>query len=117
MFHHANGFSRLDYIWSSPGFPASGLFSQVITCPHLLDHPFTDHYALVTVFNFSSCMAILAKSHLKQKKKLHTIFAYSYTSDEQWKKFTAQVDDTLGVYLDKQYNSHVDFSSLSLDCI
>ncbi|GET54245.1 hypothetical protein RIR_jg31937.t1 [Rhizophagus irregularis DAOM 181602=DAOM 197198] len=36
-FFHDNGSSRLDYIWSSPGFPAPGLFSQVIACPHLLD--------------------------------------------------------------------------------
>ncbi|CAB4417827.1 unnamed protein product [Rhizophagus irregularis] len=40
-FYHANGSSRLDYIWSSPGFPAPGLFTQVVTCPPLLDRPFT----------------------------------------------------------------------------
>jgi exonuclease III len=34
-FYHQNGSSRLDYIWSSPGFPAPGLFSQVETCPML----------------------------------------------------------------------------------
>ncbi|GBC19763.2 reverse transcriptase family protein [Rhizophagus irregularis DAOM 181602=DAOM 197198] len=94
IFFHDNGSSRLDYIWSSPGFPAPGLFSQVVTCPNLLDRPFTDHKVLTTVFDFSSCLAILAKSRLKQKKETH---------------------DSLGVYLDKQYHPNFDFSSLSLD--
>ncbi|EXX63618.1 hypothetical protein RirG_150710 [Rhizophagus irregularis DAOM 197198w] len=68
-FYYANGSSRLDYIWSSPGFPTPGFFSQVVACPNLLDRPFTDHKVLTTVFDFSSCLAILAKSRLKQKKK------------------------------------------------
>ncbi|GET63183.1 exodeoxyribonuclease III [Rhizophagus irregularis DAOM 181602=DAOM 197198] len=68
-FYYANGSSRLDYIWSSPGFSAPGLFSQVVACPSLLDRPFTDHNVLTTIFDFSSCLAILAKSRLKQKKK------------------------------------------------
>ncbi|GBC34802.2 hypothetical protein RIR_jg36133.t1 [Rhizophagus irregularis DAOM 181602=DAOM 197198] len=93
-FFHDNGSSRLDYIWSSPGFPAPGFFSQVVTCPNLLDRPFTDHKVLTTVFDFSSCLAILAKSRLKQKKEMH---------------------DSLRVYLDKQYHTNFDFSSLSLD--
>ncbi|PKK65461.1 DNase I-like protein [Rhizophagus irregularis] len=114
-FFHDNGSSRLDYIWSSPGFPAPGLFSQVITCPNLLDRPFTDHKVLTTVFDFSSCLAILAKSRLKQKKEMRTIFSYASTSVEQWNNFTTEVDDSLGVYLDKQYHPNIDFSSLSLD--
>ncbi|PKB92694.1 hypothetical protein RhiirA5_443745, partial [Rhizophagus irregularis] len=114
-FYYANGSSRLDYIWSSPGFPAPGLFSQVVACPSLLDRPFTDHKVLTTIFDFSSCLAILAKSRLKQKKEMRTIFSYTSTSTEKWNKFTAEVDDSLGVYLDRQYNSRLDFSSLSLD--
>ncbi|GBC49288.2 hypothetical protein GLOIN_2v1762049 [Rhizophagus irregularis DAOM 181602=DAOM 197198] len=51
-FFYDNGSSRLDYIWSSPGFPAPGLFSQVITCPGLLDRPFTDHKVLTNCFDF-----------------------------------------------------------------
>ncbi|GET57946.1 exodeoxyribonuclease III [Rhizophagus irregularis DAOM 181602=DAOM 197198] len=88
IFFHDNGSSRLDYIWSSPGFPAPGLFSQVVTCPNLLDRPFTDHKVLTTVFDFSSCLAILAKSRLKQKKETRTIFSYTSTSVEQWNNFT-----------------------------
>ncbi|PKC54184.1 hypothetical protein RhiirA1_403801, partial [Rhizophagus irregularis] len=114
-FFHDNGSSRLDYIWSSPGFPAPGLFSQVVTCPNLLDRPFTDHKVLTTVFDFSSCLAILAKSRLKQKKEMRTIFSYTSTSVEQWNNFTTEVDDSLRVYLDKQYHPNFDFSSLSLD--
>ncbi|CAB4386894.1 unnamed protein product [Rhizophagus irregularis] len=95
-FFHDNGSSRLDYIWSSPGFPAPGLFSQVVTCPNLLDRPFTDHKVLTTVFDFSSCLAILAKSRLKQKKEMRTIFSYTSTSVEQWNNFTTEVDDSLG---------------------
>ncbi|GET58175.1 RNA-directed DNA polymerase from mobile element jockey-like [Rhizophagus irregularis DAOM 181602=DAOM 197198] len=86
-FYHTNGSSRLDYIWSSPGFSALGLFSLVVDCPKLLDRPFTDHKVLTTVFDFN----------------------------EQWNNFTAEVDDSLEVYLDRQYNSRLDFSSLSLD--
>ncbi|GET65107.1 hypothetical protein RIR_jg21183.t2 [Rhizophagus irregularis DAOM 181602=DAOM 197198] len=114
-FFHDNGSSRLDYIWSSPGFPAPGLFSQVVSCPDLLDRPFTDHKVLSTVFDFSSCLAILAKSRLKQKQELRTIFSYASTSVEQWNNFTTEVDDSLGVYLDRQYRPNFDFSSLSLD--
>ncbi|EXX67045.1 hypothetical protein GLOIN_2v1762286 [Rhizophagus irregularis DAOM 181602=DAOM 197198] len=114
-FFHANGSSRLDYIWSSPGFPAPGLFSQMVACPNLLDRPFTDHKVLTTIFDFSSCLAILAKSRLKQKKEMRTIFSYTSTSVEQWNNFTTEVDNSFGVYLDKQYHSNLDFSSLSLD--
>ncbi|CAB5193871.1 unnamed protein product [Rhizophagus irregularis] len=114
-FFHDNGSSRLDYIWSSPGFPAPGLFSQVVICPGLLDRPFTDHKVLTTVFDFSSCLAILAKSRYKQKKEMRTVFSYASTSVEQWNNFTTEVDDSLGVYLDRQYHPNSDFSSLSLD--
>ncbi|PKC55088.1 hypothetical protein RhiirA1_476192 [Rhizophagus irregularis] len=114
-FYYTNRSSRLDYIWSSPGFPAPGLFSQVVTCPNLLDRPFTDHKVLITLFDFSSCLAILAKSRLKQRKEMRTIFFYTSTSIEQWNNFTTEVDDSLGVYLDRQYNSRLNFSSLSLD--
>ncbi|PKK62112.1 hypothetical protein RhiirC2_790844 [Rhizophagus irregularis] len=75
------------------GFRPLVFFSQVVPCPALLDHPFTDH----------------------QKKELRTIIAYFSTSEEQWNNFTEQVDDSLGIYLDKHYNSHVNFSFLSLD--
>ncbi|PKK42791.1 hypothetical protein RhiirC2_804413, partial [Rhizophagus irregularis] len=98
-FYYTNGSSRLDYIWSSPGFPAPGLFSQVVACPNLLDRPFTNHKVFTTVFDFSSCLAILAKSRLKQKKEMCTIFSYTFTSVEQWNNFTTEVDDSLGVYL------------------
>ncbi|CAB4420331.1 unnamed protein product [Rhizophagus irregularis] len=53
-FYYTNGSSRLDYIWSSPGFPALGVFTQVVTCPFLFDRPFTDHRVLITTFDFSS---------------------------------------------------------------
>ncbi|CAB4406111.1 unnamed protein product [Rhizophagus irregularis] len=112
-FYHTNGSSRLDYIWFSSGFPAPGLFTQVISCPSLFDRPFTDHRVLVTIFDFSSCMAILAKSRLKQKKELRTIFTYSSISTKQWKDFTEKADDILKTYLDKQYSSQIDFSSFS----
>ncbi|PKK75746.1 hypothetical protein RhiirC2_707879, partial [Rhizophagus irregularis] len=114
-FFHANGSSRLDYIWSSPGFPAPGLFSQVVTCPYLLDRPFTDHKVLITVFDFSTCLAILAKSRLKQKKEMRTVFSYTSTSNDQWMNFTNEVDDSLGGYLNKQNITRSDFLSLSLD--
>ncbi|CAB4420691.1 unnamed protein product [Rhizophagus irregularis] len=48
-YFYNGGASRLDYIWSSPGFPTPGLFSHVMPCPDLSDRPFTDHYALITM--------------------------------------------------------------------
>ncbi|CAB4408364.1 unnamed protein product [Rhizophagus irregularis] len=58
-------------------------------------------------------MAILAKSRLKQKKEHRTIFTYSSISEKQWNNFTKAADDILKTYLDKQYPSRIDFSSLS----
>ncbi|EXX63293.1 hypothetical protein RirG_153620 [Rhizophagus irregularis DAOM 197198w] len=46
---------------------------------------------------------------------MRTIFSYTSTSVEQWNNFTTEVDDSLRVYLDKQYHTNFDFSSLSLD--
>ncbi|CAB4431626.1 unnamed protein product [Rhizophagus irregularis] len=77
-YFHNGGASRLDYIWSSPGFSAPALFSHVTPCPDLLDRPFTDHHALITVFDFSSCLVTLAKSRLKQKKEGRVIFTGPY---------------------------------------
>ncbi|PKK59281.1 DNase I-like protein, partial [Rhizophagus irregularis] len=68
-FYHQNGSLRLDYIWSSPGFPAPGLFSHVESCPKLNDNQFTDHCVLFTAFDFSSCFATLSKARLKQKSE------------------------------------------------
>ncbi|EXX54975.1 hypothetical protein RirG_229590 [Rhizophagus irregularis DAOM 197198w] len=48
---------------------------------------------------------------------MRTIFSYTFTSVEQWNNFTTEVDDSLGVYLDRQYNSRFDFSSFSLDLL
>jgi len=58
-------------------------------------------------------MAILAKSRLKQKKELRTVFTYSSVSDKQWNEFSEKADDILKTYLDKQYPSRIDFSSFS----
>ncbi|GBC53506.2 reverse transcriptase family protein [Rhizophagus irregularis DAOM 181602=DAOM 197198] len=44
-------------------------------------------------------------------KVLSTVFDFI----EQWDNFTTEVDDSLGVYLDRQYRPNFDFSSLSLD--
>ncbi|GET52040.1 hypothetical protein GLOIN_2v1782587 [Rhizophagus irregularis DAOM 181602=DAOM 197198] len=90
-FYHQNGSSRLDYIWSSPGFPASGLFSQVETCPKLNDNQFTDHRVLITAFDFSSCFATLAKARLKQKSEQRTIFLYKNLNDDIWDKFSNEI--------------------------
>ncbi|PKY54468.1 hypothetical protein RhiirA4_473296 [Rhizophagus irregularis] len=115
-YFYNNGSSRLDYIWSSPGFPAPGLFFQVVLCPDLMDRPFTDHCVLITIFDFNSCLAILAKSRLKQKKEERSFFAYTSTTVKQWDKFSShvnagfQLDATVsGPYVD------YDFSQLSLD--
>ncbi|GET52028.1 RNA-directed DNA polymerase from mobile element jockey-like [Rhizophagus irregularis DAOM 181602=DAOM 197198] len=84
-FYYQNGSSRLDYIWSSPGFPAPGLFSHVETCPKLNDNQFTDHHVLITAFDFSSLT------------------------------FSNEVNSRLELYLATHYPSLSSLSALSLD--
>ncbi|GBC53526.2 hypothetical protein RIR_jg19251.t1 [Rhizophagus irregularis DAOM 181602=DAOM 197198] len=114
-FYHQNGSSRLDYIWSSPGFPAPGLFSQVETCPKLNDNQFTDHRVLITAFDFSSCFALLSKARLKQKSEQRTIFLYKYLKDDTWDKFSNEVNSRLELYLTTHHPSISSISALSLD--
>ncbi|CAB4413084.1 unnamed protein product [Rhizophagus irregularis] len=115
-YFYNGGASRLDYIWSSPGFPAPALFSHVTPCPDLSDRPFTDHHVLITVFDFSSCLATLAKSRLKQKKEGRVIFTYNSANEDQWTNFSSEVNSRL--YLDFNISgpyADFDFSRLSLD--
>ncbi|GET67111.1 hypothetical protein RIR_jg35562.t3 [Rhizophagus irregularis DAOM 181602=DAOM 197198] len=114
-FYHQNGSSRLDYIWSSPGFPAPGLFSQVETCPKLNDNQFTDHCVLITAFDFSSCFAILSKARLKQKSEQRTIFLYKNLKNDTWNKFSNEVNSRLELYLTTHHPSISSISALSLD--
>ncbi|GET57306.1 reverse transcriptase family protein [Rhizophagus irregularis DAOM 181602=DAOM 197198] len=114
-FYHQNGSSRLDYIWSSPGFPAPGLFSHVETCPKLNDNQFTDHRVLITAFDFSSCFATLAKARLKQKSEQRTIFLYKNLKDDTWDKFSNEVNSRLELYLNTHHPSMSSLSALSLD--
>ncbi|GET59005.1 RNA-directed DNA polymerase from mobile element jockey-like [Rhizophagus irregularis DAOM 181602=DAOM 197198] len=114
-FYHQNGSSRLDYIWSSPGFPAPGLFSHVETCPKLNDNQFTDHRVLITAFDFSSCFATLAKARLKQKSEQRTIFLYKNLKDDTWDKFSIEVNSRLELYLTTHHPSVSSLSALLLD--
>ncbi|GBC44026.2 hypothetical protein GLOIN_2v1783829 [Rhizophagus irregularis DAOM 181602=DAOM 197198] len=114
-FYYQNGSSRLDYIWSSPGFPAPGLFSQVETCPKLNDNQFTDHCVLIMAFDFSSCFATLAKARLKQKSEQRTIFLYKNLKDDIWDKFSNEVNSHLELYLATHHPSISSLSALSLD--
>ncbi|GET55636.1 hypothetical protein RIR_jg42585.t1 [Rhizophagus irregularis DAOM 181602=DAOM 197198] len=114
-FYHQNSSSRLDYIWSSPGFPAPGLFSYVETCPKLNDHQFTDHHVLITAFDFNSCFATLAKARLKQKSEQRTIFLYKELKDDTWDKFSIEVNSRLELYLTTHHPSITSLSALSLD--
>ncbi|GBC53452.2 RNA-directed DNA polymerase from mobile element jockey-like [Rhizophagus irregularis DAOM 181602=DAOM 197198] len=84
-FYHQNGSSRLDYIWSSPGFPAPGLFSHIESCPKFNDNPFTDHRVLIMAFDFSSY------------------------------KFSIEVNSRLELYLTTHHPSISSLSALSLD--
>ncbi|GET59532.1 hypothetical protein RIR_jg1385.t3 [Rhizophagus irregularis DAOM 181602=DAOM 197198] len=114
-FYHQNGSSRLDYIWSSPGFPAHGLFSQVETCPKLNDNQFTDHCVLITAFDFSSCFATLAKARLKQKSEQRTIFLYKNLKDDIWETFSNEVNSRLKLYLTTYHPFISSLSALPLD--
>ncbi|PKB96851.1 hypothetical protein RhiirA5_385057, partial [Rhizophagus irregularis] len=114
-FYHQNGSSRLDYIWSSPGFPAPGLFSHVESCPKLNDNQFTDHRVLITAFDFNSCFATLAKARLKQKSEQRTIFLYKNLKDDTWDTFSNEVNSRLELYLATYHISASSLSALSLD--
>ncbi|GET51222.1 hypothetical protein GLOIN_2v1770668 [Rhizophagus irregularis DAOM 181602=DAOM 197198] len=114
-FYHQNGSSRLDYIWSSPGFPAPGLFSYVESCPKLNDNQFTDHRVLITAFDFSSCFATLAKARLKQKSEQRTIFLYKNLKEDTWDTFSNEVNSRLKLYLATHHPSISSLSALSLD--
>ncbi|GET56023.1 RNA-directed DNA polymerase from mobile element jockey-like [Rhizophagus irregularis DAOM 181602=DAOM 197198] len=114
-FYHQNGSSRLDYIWSSPGFPAPGLFSYVESCPMLNDNQFTDHRVLFTAFDFSSCFATLSKARLKQKSEQHTIFLYKNLKEDTWDTFSNEVNSRLELYLATHHPSVSSLSALSLD--
>ncbi|EXX50516.1 hypothetical protein RirG_270080 [Rhizophagus irregularis DAOM 197198w] len=115
-YFYDSGASCLDYIWSSPGFPAPGLFSQVVPCPEISDRPFTDHHTLITVFDFSTCLAVLAKSHLKQKKEGRVVFTYNSTTKAHWTAFSSDVSSRLqlNINISGPY-MEFDFSRLSLD--
>ncbi|CAB4394212.1 unnamed protein product [Rhizophagus irregularis] len=114
-FYHQYGSSRLDYIWSSPGFPASGLFSHVESCPKLNDNQFTDHRVLLTAFDFSSCFATLSKARLKQKSEQRTIFLYKNIKEDTWDTFSNEVNSRLELYLATHHPSIFSLSALSLD--
>ncbi|EXX62180.1 hypothetical protein GLOIN_2v1770668 [Rhizophagus irregularis DAOM 181602=DAOM 197198] len=114
-FYHQNGSSRLDYIWSSPGFPAPGLFSHVESYPKLNDNQFTDHCVLFTTFDFSSYFATLAKARLKQKSEKRTIFLYKNIKEDTWDIFSDEVNSRLELYLATHHPSIFSLSALSLD--
>ncbi|EXX62271.1 hypothetical protein RIR_jg35635.t1 [Rhizophagus irregularis DAOM 181602=DAOM 197198] len=114
-FYYQNGSSRLDYIWSSPGFPAPGLFSYVETCPKLNNKQFTDHHVLITAFDFSSCFATLAKARLKQKSEQRTIFLYKNLKDDIWNAFSNEINSRLELYLATHHPSISSLSVLPVD--
>ncbi|CAB5381917.1 unnamed protein product [Rhizophagus irregularis] len=114
-FYHQYGSSRLDYIWSSPGFPAPGLFSHVESCPKLNDNQFTDHRVLLTAFDFSLCFATLSKARLKQKSEQRTIFLYKNINEDTWDTFSYEVNSRLELYLTIHHPSIFSLSTLSLD--
>ncbi|PKB95949.1 hypothetical protein RhiirA5_435734 [Rhizophagus irregularis] len=115
-YFYDSGTSRLDYIWSSPRFPAPDLFSHVVTCPDLSDCPFTDHHTLITVLDFSTCLAILAKSRLKQKKEGRVVFTYNSTTETHWTAFSSDVSSRLQLDLNiSDPYTEFDFFRLFLD--
>ncbi|GET62840.1 hypothetical protein GLOIN_2v1770668 [Rhizophagus irregularis DAOM 181602=DAOM 197198] len=114
-FYHQYGFSRLNYIWSFPGFPAPSLFSYIESCPKLNDNQFTDHCVLFTAFDFSSCFATLAKARLKQKSEQRTIFLYKNLTEDTWDTFSNEVNSRLELYLTTHHSSISSLSALSLD--
>ncbi|CAB4423689.1 unnamed protein product [Rhizophagus irregularis] len=81
--------SRLDYLWTSPDFPASHLWSHVMDT---LDTFSSDHMLLIGFFDFLSIRDVHAPSYLKQRSRYRTVYSFYAAPPDQKVLFTSEVD-------------------------
>jgi exonuclease III len=84
--------SRLDYIWISPAFPATYLWSHVLDSSDTFS---TDHFLLIAFFDFINIKDLLAPSYLKQRVRCRIEYDFHSALPEQKEKFTFEVDQGL----------------------
>ncbi|PKY52547.1 hypothetical protein RhiirA4_425360 [Rhizophagus irregularis] len=81
--------SRLDYLWTSPGFFITHLWSHV---EDTLDTFNSDHLLLVGFFDFFSIRDLRAPSYLKQRLRYRTAFNVHAALPDQKVLFTFEID-------------------------
>ncbi|CAB4426174.1 unnamed protein product [Rhizophagus irregularis] len=81
--------SRLDYLWTSPDFPASHLWSHVMDT---LDTFSSDHMLLIGFFDFLAIRDMRAPSYLKQRSRYRTVYNCHAALPDQKALFTSEVD-------------------------
>jgi hypothetical protein len=81
--------SRLDYIWISPAFPATFLWSHVFDPSDTFS---TDHFLLVAFFDFINIKDLHAPSYLKQRVRCRIEYDFHSALPEQKDNFTSEVD-------------------------
>ncbi|PKY55841.1 hypothetical protein RhiirA4_475607 [Rhizophagus irregularis] len=84
--------SRLDYLWTSPDFLATHLWSHV---EDTLDNFNSDHMLLISFFDFLSIRDMRAPSYLKQRSRYRTVYNFHAALPDQKVLFTSAVDASL----------------------
>ncbi|CAB4440208.1 unnamed protein product [Rhizophagus irregularis] len=81
--------SRLDYLWTSPDFPATHLWSHVMDNLNTFS---SDHMLLIGFFDFLAIRDMRAPSYLKQRSRYRTVYNCHAALPDQKVLFTSEVD-------------------------
>ncbi|PKY58254.1 hypothetical protein RhiirA4_429577 [Rhizophagus irregularis] len=81
--------SRLDYLWTSPDFLATHLWSRVADT---LDNFNSDHMLLISFFDFLTIKDMRTPSYLKQQARYRTVYNFHAALPDQKTLFTTEVD-------------------------
>ncbi|CAB5346916.1 unnamed protein product [Rhizophagus irregularis] len=100
----SNHLSRLDYLWTSPAFPAAYLWSYILDSSDTLS---TDHFLLIGFFDFLNIHDLCALSYLKQRSRYRTEFNMYAALPKQKILFTAEVDSGLKKFSPPNGDSHL----------
>ncbi|CAB4437137.1 unnamed protein product [Rhizophagus irregularis] len=88
-FTSSGQLSRLDYLWTSPDFPATHLWSYV---SDTLDTFNSDHMLLIGFFDFLTIRDMRAPSYLKQRSRYRMVYNFHAALPDQKELFTSKVD-------------------------